>query len=250
MADGDGLENLYFFHKIILGLLPSYHKDYLIPCDNLRTYLTQSSTQKRIKTFPARTKIFESSFFPHCAEAWGNLSEELRNINSINTFKTSILNFVTPRENSVFEVHVINGVKLLTSLRLDFSHLNEHKFQHNFHDIINPMYSCSKEPETTLLYLLRCGLYSIYRLELLNYICALNGSLENSSEEKLLKILLYGAEDLTSHMNFEILKCTIKFVKKQTALVALYFFPSFLCLSLSLSLSLSPSLSLDQVFSI
>ena len=47
-----------FFHKIILGLLPSYLKDYLIPCDNLRTYLTRSSTQKRIKTFTARTKIF------------------------------------------------------------------------------------------------------------------------------------------------------------------------------------------------
>ena len=28
-----------FFHKIILGLLSSYLKNYLIPCDNLRTYL-------------------------------------------------------------------------------------------------------------------------------------------------------------------------------------------------------------------
>ena len=45
------------------------------------------------------------------------------------------------------------------------------------------MCSCSKEPETTLYYLLRCDLYSIYRLELLNDICALNGSLKNSSEE-------------------------------------------------------------------
>ena len=119
-----GLEN-FFFHKIILGLPPSYLKNYLIPCDNLRIYLTRSSTQK---TFPARTKIFESSFFPHCAEAWENLSEELRNINSINTFKASILNFITPRENSVFQVHDINGVKLLTRLRLDFSHINDHKF--------------------------------------------------------------------------------------------------------------------------
>ena len=65
-------------------------------------------------------------------------------------FKTSIPNFVQPRENLVFEVHDINGVQLLTCLRLDFSHLNEHKFQHNFHDITNPMCSCSKEPETTL----------------------------------------------------------------------------------------------------
>ena len=158
----------FFFHKIILGLLPSYLKDYLIPCDNLRTYLTRSSTQKRIKTFSTRTKTFELSFFPHCAEAWGNLSEELRNINSINTFKSCILNFVRPRENSVFEVHDINGVKLLTRLRLHFSHLNEHKFRYKFNDIINPMCSCGKEPKTTLRYLLRSDLYSIYRLELLN----------------------------------------------------------------------------------
>ena len=82
----DGLENLSFF----LGLLPSYLKNYLIPCDDLRTYLTRSSTQNRIKSCPVRTKIFESSFFPHCAEEWGNHSEELRNINSvINSYKIS-----------------------------------------------------------------------------------------------------------------------------------------------------------------
>ena len=56
-------------------------------------------------------------------------------------------------------------------------------------------------------------LYSIYGLELLNDICALNGSLKNSSEEKLLKTLLYGADDF-SQMNSEILKCTIKFIKE------------------------------------
>ena len=88
---------------------------------------------------------------------------------------------------------------------MNFSHLNEHKFRHNFHDTINPMCSCGKEPETTLYYLLRYDLYSIYRLELLNDICALNMSLKNSSEEKPLKTLLYGAEDFTSQMSSEIL---------------------------------------------
>ena len=89
------------------------------------------------------------------------------------------------------------------------------------------MCSSGKEPEATLHYLLRCDLYSIYRLELLNDICALNESLKNFSEENLLKILLYGAEDFTSQMNSEILKCTINLLKKQIALMALYFFPSF-----------------------
>ena len=35
------------------------------------------------------------------------------------------------------------------------------------------------------------AIYSIYRLELLNYICALNHSLKNISEENLLKVLIY-----------------------------------------------------------
>ena len=97
---------------------------------------------------------------------------------------------------------------------MDFSHLNEHKFRHNFNDTINPMCSYGKKPKTTLHYLLCCTLYSIYWLELLNDVCALNGSLKNSSEKKLLKILLYGAEDFTCQLNSEILTCTINFFKK------------------------------------
>ena len=77
---------------------------------------------------------------------------------------------------------------------------------------------CGKEPETTLHYILHCNLYSIYQLELLNDICAFTESLKNFLEENLLKILLYGAEDFTSQMNSEILKCTIKFIKKNRSL--------------------------------
>ena len=123
------------------------------------------------------------SFFPHCAKEWRNLSNGLRNTDSIKTFKLSILNFVKPRENAVFAVHDINDLKLLTRLRLNVSHLNKHKFRHNFNDAINPMCSCGKEPETTLHYLLRCDFYSIYRLELLNDICALNHSLKIFQEK-------------------------------------------------------------------
>ena len=60
------------------------------------------------------------------------------------------------------------------------------------------MCSCGKESKITLHYLLRCDLYSVYRLELLNDIGALNESFKNFSEENLLKILLYEAEDFTS----------------------------------------------------
>ena len=55
----------------------------------------------------------------------------------------------------------------------------------------------------------------------------LNESLKNFSEENLLKILLYEAEDFTSQMNSEISKCTIKFIKKTDCFSGPLFFPSF-----------------------
>ena len=81
------------------------------------------------------------------------------------------------------------------------------------------MFSCDKEPEATIHYLLRCAFSSIYRLELPNYISALNHSLKNISEENLLKVLLYGAEEFSFKINSEILKCTIKFIKKTDRLI-------------------------------
>ena len=83
--------------------------------------------------------------------------------------------------------------------------------------------------------LLHCDFYFIYRLYLLNDICALNHALKNISEENLLKVPLYGAEEFSFKINSEILKCTIKFSKKkqkqnktkQIALVAHYFFLIF-----------------------
>ena len=80
------------------------------------------------------------------------------------------------------------------------------------------MYLCHKEPETTFHYLLHCNFYSIYRLELLNDIYALNHSLNNILEENLLKVLLSGIEEFRFKINSDILKCTIKFTKKNRSL--------------------------------
>ena len=38
-------------------------------------------------------------------------------------FKKTILHFIRPKENSIYEIHDISGLKLLTHLGLNFSHL-------------------------------------------------------------------------------------------------------------------------------
>ena len=59
------------------------------------------------------------------------LSDKIRNIESSKQFKKTILGFSRPKEHSIYAIHDISGLKLRTRLRLNFSHLNEHKFRHN-----------------------------------------------------------------------------------------------------------------------
>ena len=139
------------------------------------------------------------------------LNEKIRSIKTVNKFKVTILNFIRPKGNSVFDIHDIRVINL------NFSQLNEHKFKvkfkHNFKGTVDPMCTCGLELEATLHYLLRCNLYSSQRLVLLNNVRDLNPSLVNYSNKKLLNILLYGSEGFNCNMNKEILKATIKFLK-------------------------------------
>ena len=73
--------------------------------------------------------------------------------------------------------------------------------------MIDPMCKSGKEPGTTLHYLLRCNIHSSHRAELLNVICAINSSISDFPENKLLNTLLYGSEDFnndTNQKNFKI----------------------------------------------
>ena len=113
----------------------------------------------------------------------------------------------------VFDIHDASGIQLLSRISLNFRHLNEHKFRHNFNDMVDHMCTCGLEQEALLHSLLRSNLYSTQRLEPLNNVCILNRFLKNYSNEKLLNIVLYGSEDFHFNLNKELLKATIKIIK-------------------------------------
>ena len=82
----------------------------------------------------------------------------IRNAKSVNIFKKSIIS--EKKEDSSIRIYDPLGVKLLTDVRLQFCHLNEHKFSYSFRDTINPMCACGTEFETNEHFLLHCHLYS------------------------------------------------------------------------------------------
>ena len=102
-------------------------------------------------------------------------------------------------------------MELLTRLRLGFSHLNEHKFRHDFRDFLNPLCECKLEPETTSHFLLRCYLFQVERTTLLNDIKVINERITSDHTSNLDQILLYGNENYNHDTNKKILLSTIKF---------------------------------------
>ena len=92
----------------------------------------------------------------------------MRNSELISVFKSRLLLLIRPVQNSIFNIFDPKGSTLLNCLRLGFSHLNEHRFQHSFENCINLLCSWSLVTEDTLHYLLHCHHLSQYCLDLMN----------------------------------------------------------------------------------
>ena len=73
--------------------------------------------------------------------------------------------------------------------------------------------------ETTIHYLLRCRLYPVQRAELLDGVYKLDSTLQNSSEDQLLTVLLYGSKKYALNVNKEIITLTISFLKASGSFV-------------------------------
>ena len=144
-----------FFHKIVHGLSPAYLTAY-INFASERSHNTRLSSQRHLEESICRTKVFQPSIFPCCIKIWNGLDPDLKNMNSNKEFKCKISPFIKIKTNSIFSVHDVYGVKLLSRLRLNFSHLNEHKFRHGFKDKTNCICDYVLATETTLHFLLQC----------------------------------------------------------------------------------------------
>ena len=127
--------------------------------------------------------------------------------------KKALLVFYKTEENSLFNVHSSIGVKYLNRLRLNFSHLNEHKFHHNFRDTVNPLWCCNTETETNSHYLLCCHLFSEQRTKVLENLKNLDNTLLSHRDDELLQILLYRSDKFSSSVNNKILSLTIEFLE-------------------------------------
>ena len=210
LADRRWFHRLVHFFKIVRGICPNYLTNLLPPMQY--SYVNRGNTIFRM--YRANTDYFNNSFFPFCVKEWNNkLGEEVRASRTISKFKESLLDFIRPKMNSIYNLHDPHGLKLLTRLRLRFSHLREHKFRHNFRDTLNSLCSCGNDIESTSHYLLRCPLYTTVRKTLYDNLKVILGQIPNLPDDKLVNLLLYGNETYSTEKNASVLSCAITFLK-------------------------------------
>lgn len=89
------------------------------------------------------------------------------------------------------KIHYTLGKKLLAGLRLILIRLNNHRFNHNFENCINPLYSCSVEVESTKGFVLHGHHYTNISKNPLNTVETIGSSILNITDDNLVEILLF-----------------------------------------------------------
>ena len=113
----------------------------------------------------------------------------------------------------MFNIHDLDGVKLLTRLRVEFSDLRSHRFHNNFH-CPDPFCLCKTGIEDNEHFLLHCLCFTSQRKGLLDLVSSLTGiEVMHLSSKELCRLLLCGCNDLSVIVNHGIIEETIKFIR-------------------------------------
>ena len=197
LFDELGWETLYDRRRYrrlchFFSLSKSKTPDYLfqeIPEQRLTEYDLRST--RNYEQNISRTKRYSDSYFNNSLYEWNQLDRAVQESPSIAVFKNNLLQVIRPVKNLVYNICDIPGVKLLTSLRVNFSSLNEHRFRQNF-ECLSPMCICGAAREDTEHYLLHCHQFNALRQHLLGQISDVGIDVARMSPKNLYHLLLYG----------------------------------------------------------
>ena len=204
MSDRRWFRRLNLFYRISNGLATSYLADH-IP----QRSVTNISLRTRNQNILCRTERYQNSFFPFCIKNWNSLDESIRSLSSISRFKTHLLNFVRHPGYSFFGIRDRFGSKQISQIRVGFSDLRDHRYNHKC------TCKCGIGDETSVHYFLCCPRYNIIRLTFLSRISEIIGTDVNVlPNEHLFKILVNDSNTFNDVSNKLILTETIQFIRK------------------------------------
>ena len=190
---------LTLFYKMTHSLAPLYLSS-LVPqsVSNISRYNLRNSNN--LQTLDARTSLYYNFFLPSTVRAWNNVNDEVKQSDSLNTFK----GFLT-KDKLLVPKHFYVGHRkvqvLHTRLRTNCSSLNLDLFTRNISD--SPLCQCGSV-ENAQHFFFHCRYYQVPRTELMNTVSLY----QNPS----LSLLLYGNDSFSLETNTIIFEKVHKFI--------------------------------------
>ena len=161
----------------------------------------------------SRTERYDNSFFPYCITNWNLFNNSVKSLPSSVSFKNHLNNFVRPTGNSNFGIRDKFGMKLLTKIRVEFSDLRDHRFNHNF-NCLSLICSCGIDDETSVLFFLCCSRFQAKRRVLLSNLSdIIDSDVTVLPNEHLIHIILYGSNVYNLICTKLILEQSILYIK-------------------------------------
>ena len=195
------------WYKIVNGLTPAYLFEH-VPKEAprpLRSFIPKAPI--------AKTERYQNSFFPYCINEWNSLEKDTKYAPTLKNFKERINSSIRPEKSFCTEINKY-GMKLLTQIRVDFSDLRDHRYNHNF-NCPSPTCSCGRGDETSTHFLLCCPRYSHLRNDYLSKISQIvKSDITVFPDDHLTDLLLYGSESFNDISNNLIINETINFIFK------------------------------------
>ena len=193
------------FYKIFKRKSPQYLFKF-IP-EKASSYVTRNADN--IPLFNIRHNFYKNSFFPSSIIEWNNLDRNLDNSGNVGVFKNNIRKFIRPNSNSFFNCCNLKGITLTTRLRLELSHLFEHKFKFNFQNCLNPLCSCGSSFESTSYFLLHCPIFHDKIHTLLSTLNNMDSKILEANDSYSTQTLLFGSTSFDSEKNTLVLSLTM-----------------------------------------
>ena len=139
--------------------------------------------------------------------------KNIKNADNLSQFKSRYLKVIQPPPRGFFGIDDKYGVHLLFKLRVEFSDLSRHRFDHKF-NCLSPICKCALEDECTEHFLTRCPLFSGHRRILDSSISnILMNDFSFLPNDYKKRIILYGSDSFNNVTNNLILQSTIRFIR-------------------------------------
>ena len=211
LSDRRWARRLITLFKIYRFNSPPYLYEY-IPTQRIPIFGSRSSDV--LHNISCRTSKFMNSFFPNVVRSWNNISDEERNSCSIEIFKKKLYSLIRPPKRETYGIHDPVGLKNIFRLSVGLSHLNFHKYKHNFLDTPSPLCACHLAQEDSFHFVLECSIFAEERLALQNLVQIILEKYDLLHCLQNLETYLYGHNEITELDNRNIILATIEFVSK------------------------------------